>query len=170
MQPTHTFLSKYSHRRRQLPSKIVWVEAEGTAKGKSPPPIPHPSTPPPPAFPSTCKLIHFKYVALWCVILRSLSLCLSPPTAHNHTRGRFRSEAVDSLRKKGLLVHYFWLSACCPVKRARGLESGGNLSCAAREGGGGGEGGHSKEDTDRDEQCFALAAELFLTMLWLTNC
>ena len=32
----------------------------------------------------------------------------------------------------------------------------------ARRGGGG---GTFKEDTDRDEQCFALAAELFLTML-----
>lgn len=64
---------------------------------------------------------------------------------------------------------YSWLSACCPAVRARGLESEGNLSRAAKGEGGEG-GGYSKEDANRDEQRFALAAELFLTMLWLTNC
>lgn len=30
--------------------------------------------------------------------------------------------------------------------------------------------GDFREGTDRDDQCFALAAKLFLTMLWLTIC
>lgn len=50
------------------------------------------------------------------------------------------------------------------MERARGLESEGTLSGAARREQGGRR-GVFKEDTDRDEQCFALAAELFLTML-----
>lgn len=164
MQAPHTFLSKYSDRRRQRSSihqnSSGWGGRGGQARGKFDTHLFFTLV----SLPVTSFLPDLSYHLY-------ISLCsFSPPV---QACWQFLSEVADGSSIKTpqtqlffFFSFYFWPTACCPTEGESGDWKGKATSVVQPKG----RGVDFSEASDRDEQCFALAAELFLTMLWLTNC
>lgn len=112
-----------------IPFQIQWPRRASIIQNSSAKPQAHyPSLPPFP--PPVTSFVP----GLFLSDLLSLSACA--PFHHIQTWWYLLSKTVYIFTFIKTPFFYFWLSACCPAVRARGLESEGNLSRAARGRGG----------------------------------